>query len=279
MRFSRTLRFGAVVAAMALSVAACGGGDGGGTKSAVQKAKDDKKLVIGIKFDQPGMGLKTSDGKFEGFDVDVARYIAKELGVEESGITFKEAPTPQRENLLEKGEVDYIVGTYSITDKRKEKVSFAGPYFVAHQDLLVKATNTDITGPESLNGKKLCSVKGSTSAQNVKDKFAKDAQLQEYGGYSECLSGLENGAIDALTTDNTILAGYAAKQPGKFKLVGKSMSDEKYGVGLAKNDTETKAAINAALQKMQQDGTWKSLIAKHFGPDFPVPEPPAITEK
>ena len=119
------------------------------------------------------------------------------------------------------------MATYSITDARKEKVSFAGPYFVAGQDLLVRADDTSITGPDSLNGKKLCSVKGSTSAQKVKDKFAQTVQLQEFGTYSECLPALATGGVDALTTDDAILAGFAAQpeNKGKFKLVGKPFSD------------------------------------------------------
>lgn len=279
MRLSRVLRVGAVVAAASLALAACGGGEEGGDKTVLQKAQDDKKLTIGIKYDQPGLGLKTPDGKFVGFDVDVAKYVAKELGVEESGIEWKQAPSAQRENLIMKGEVDLIFATYSITDSRKKDVLFAGPYFVAHQDLLVRADETDIKGPDTLDGKKLCSVKGSTSAQKVADEYPGVA-LQNYGGYSECLAGLGSGAIDAITTDDVILAGYAASEPGKFKLVGNGFSDENYGVGLKKGDTESRDAINAAILKMQEEGAWKAAAEKHFAPaGYEVPEPPAITEK
>src|SRR5215217_3598584 len=234
MRLSRVLRAGAVIATASLVLAACGGGSG--DKNVVQKAKDDKKLTIGIKFDQPGLAVKTGDPKYIGFDVDVARYIAKQLGVEESGITWKEAQSAQREDLIKKGEVDFIVASYSITDNRKKDVSFAGPYFVAHQDLLVRADNTDITGAASLTGnKKLCSVKGSTPAQNIKDKYAKDVQLQERGKYTDCVTSLLNGEVDAMTTDDVILAGYAAQQPGKLKLVGSGFTNENYGVGFKKD--------------------------------------------
>lgn len=294
MRFSRAMRAGVVVTALALAVTACGGskngsGSTGSTSSGasaasgtglVAKAKGGK-LVIGIKYDQPGLGLKTPDGKFTGFDVDVAKYVAKQLGVEESGITFKEAQSAERENLIKKGEVDFIVATYSITDKRKNDVSFAGPYFIAHQDLLVKADNTDITGPESLTGnKKLCSVKGSTPAQKVKDTYAKAVQLQEFGKYSDCITPLVNGALDAMTTDDIILAGYATQQAGKLKLVGKGFSDEKYGIGLKKDDKDGQAAINKAIQQMQSSGDWKKALETNLtGTGYKVPEPPAITEQ
>ena len=152
-----------------------------------------------------------------GFDVEVAKYVAKELGVEESGITWKETPSAQRETALQNQEVDFIVATYSITDKRKQVVDFAGPYFIAHQDLLVKSDNTSICGPNDLNGKLLCSVKGSTSAQRIKDTFAADVQLKEYGGYSDCVQALKTGAVDAVTTDDVILAGYAAQESQRLQ--------------------------------------------------------------
>jgi glutamate transport system substrate-binding protein len=280
MRLSRVLRTGAVIATASLALAACGGGSGS-SKNVVQKAKDDHKLTIGIKFDQPGLGLKTTDGKYTGFDVDVARYIAKQLGVDESGITWKEAQSANREDMIKKGEVDYIVASYSITDTRKKDVSFAGPYFVAHQDLLVRADNKDITGADSLNGnKKLCSVKGSTPAQNIKDKYAKEVQLQERGKYSDCVTSLLNGEVDAMTTDDVILAGYAAQQQGKLKLVGANLTNENYGVGFKKDDTATRDAINAAITKMEQDGAWKDSLNSNVGPSgYKIPEPPAITEK
>jgi glutamate transport system substrate-binding protein len=224
-----------------------------------------EKVTIGIKFDQPGIGLKEG-ANYTGMDVDVAKYVAKELGYNED-ITFKESPSAQRETLLANGQVKMIFASYSITDTRKEKVSFAGPYLTAGQDLLVKADNTDITGPDSLNGKKLCSVTGSTSAQKVKDKFAKTVQLQEYDTYSKCVEALGAGAVDALTTDNTILAGYAsqAANQGKFKVVGETFSTERYGVGLKKGDTETCTKVNDALKKMVDSGEWQKAFDKNLG--------------
>nr|WP_245599682.1 glutamate ABC transporter substrate-binding protein [Nakamurella lactea] len=250
---------------------------GGGDAAASQLLTNAKagKLTIGVKFDQPGLGQKNPDGSFSGFDIDVARYVAKELGVDEAKINFVETKSAEREDKIAKGEVDYIVGTYSITDTRKEKVNFAGPYFLAHQDLLVKADNTDITGPETLNGKILCSVTGSTSAQKVKDQFATEVALQEFGTYSECAAQVKAGVVDALTTDDVILAGYAAQDPGVFRLVGKGFSDENYGIGLKKGDTTGEDAINTALKKMVSDGSWKASLEKNVGPSgYTIPDPP-----
>lgn len=246
----------------ATGLVACG--DDSGSDS-VAGSSGGEKVTIGIKFDQPGIGLKEG-ANYTGMDVDVAKYVAKELGYNED-ITFKESPSAQRETLLANGQVKMIFASYSITDTRKEKVSFAGPYLTAGQDLLVKADNTDITGPETLNGKKLCSVTGSTSAQKVKDKFAKTVQLQEYDTYSKCVEALGAGAIDAVTTDNTILAGYAsqAANQGKFKVVGKTFSTERYGVGLKKGDTETCTKVNDALKKMVDSGEWQKAFDKNLG--------------
>jgi glutamate transport system substrate-binding protein len=262
------------VAVVSLALTACSSK----SKSNKSLADKPKKLTVGIKYDQPGLGLKNPDGSFSGFDVDVARYVAKQLGVDEGNITFKESKSADRENFIVQGDVDFIVATYSITDKRKEKVAFAGPYFVAHQDLLVKNADTAITGPESLTGnKKLCSVKGSTPAQKVKDNYAKGVQLQEYGTYSDCVDALLSGAVDAVTTDDVILAGYAAQHPGKLKVVGKGFSDENYGIGLKKDDSKGRTAINDAIKKMLDDGSWQSALEKNVGPSgYKIPEKPTI---
>ena len=248
----------ALAAVLPLSVTACGGGGSGG---------DDGKIVIGTKFDQPGLGLKNPDGTMSGFDVDVATYVAGQLGFTPDKIEWKESPSAQRETLIQNDQVKFIAATYSITDARKEKVAFVGPYLVTGQSLLVKADNTDITGPDSLNGKKLCSVTGSTSAKKIKDNYASGVQLQEYDGYSKCVEALNAGQIDAVTTDNTILAGFAAQPQyeGKLKVVGKPFSEERYGVGIAKGDTDLCTKINAAVEKMESDGSWQKAFDDNLG--------------
>ncbi|MFI6704436.1 glutamate ABC transporter substrate-binding protein [Streptomyces sp. NPDC050509] len=249
---------------LSLTATACGGksdenGAGG---------SGGDKITIGIKFDQPGLGLKKPDGTYAGFDVDVATYVAKELGYDAKNIIWKESPSAERENLIANGDVKFVAATYTINDERKKRVDFAGPYFLAHQDLLVRADDSSITKAADLNSKKLCSVTGSTSAQNVKDKLAPKADLMAVGGYSECLTGLENKAVDALTTDDSILAGYASQQEhqGKFKLAGLKLSDEPYGIGLKKGDTELQKKINDALTKMESDGSWEKAVTANFGP-------------
>ncbi|MGP4013261.1 glutamate ABC transporter substrate-binding protein [Streptomyces sp. 4N124] len=266
MKLRKVTAAAAAALVLSLTATACGGDDkdsdtgsgstdGGGT------------IKVGIKYDQPGLGLKEAGGDFSGFDVDVATYVAKELGYAPDKIEFVETKSADRETALARGDVKFIAATYSITDERKQKVDFAGPYLLAHQDLLTKA-DSDITEATDLNGKKLCSVTGSTSAQNVKDEIAPKAQLRSYGTYSECIAGLQSGAVDAVTTDDSILAGFAAQEQykGQFKLAGLKLSNENYGIGVKKGDTETVNKINAALEKMVSDGAWETAVKENFGP-------------
>ncbi|WP_433733337.1 glutamate ABC transporter substrate-binding protein [Nocardia sp. CA-129566] len=274
MRINRALRLGigAVALTLAASTAACGGGS---DKTALDHAKDGK-LTVGIKFDQPGLGLRNKDGSYSGFDVEVAKYVAGKLGVKPENITFKESPSGQRETLIENGQVDYIVATYSINDKRKEKVDFAGPYYVAGQSLLVKADNNSINGPNDLKGKKVCSVKGSTPAQNIEKNYP-DTQLQTNDTYSLCLEGLQAGSYDAVTTDDIILAGYAAQSAGTFKVVGKPFTTENYGIGLKKGDKELRDKVNDAIEAMIADGSWKKAFDSTVGASgYQAPTPPTV---
>lgn len=259
--------------ALPFAVTACGGGDSGGGGG----TGGGDTIVIGTKFDQPGLGQKNPDGTMSGFDVDVATYVAGELGYAPDKIEWKEAPSAQRENLIQNGQVTFIAATYSITDARKEKVSFAGPYLVTGQSLLVRSDNTDITGAASLeNNKILCSVSGSTPAQKIKDEY-QGVQLQQYDTYSACIDALKNGAVDAVTTDEVILAGYAAQSPGAFKIVGEPFSEERYGIGLKKDDTELRTKINDALKKMEESGAWKEAFDKNLGPaGITAPTPPPL---
>jgi glutamate transport system substrate-binding protein len=255
----------ALAAATALTLAACGGGDepgtDGGNGDGGNGGNGDDTLTVGIKFDQPGLGFMEGDTP-TGFDVDVAKYVTDKLGYSEDQIEWVEAPSAQRETLLSTGQVDMIFATYSITDERRATVSYAGPYFVAGQDLLVAEDNTDITGPDVLDGKNLCSVTGSTSAQRIKDEYSEGVNLLEQPGYAECVTALTSGQVDAVTTDDIILAGLGAQpaNAGKVKVVGNTFSEERYGVGIPKGEVELCEEINTALQEMIDDGSWESFV-------------------
>jgi glutamate transport system substrate-binding protein len=264
MKLRKVTAASAAVLALAVAATACGSSDD--DKDSGSSSGGGKKVTIGIKFDQPGLGQKTPQG-YSGFDVDVATYVAKKLGYSENQIEWKESKSADRETMLQRGDVDFIAATYSITPEREQKVDFAGPYLLAHQDVLIRSDDNSIKSPSDLNSKKLCSVTGSTSAQNVKDKLAPKAQLQQYPTYSACLTGVQNGAIDALTTDDSILAGYASQSQykGKFKLGGFKMTNENYGIGVMKG-SDLKAKINTALEAMVSDGSWQKAVDKNFGP-------------
>ncbi|UNX55945.1 glutamate ABC transporter substrate-binding protein [Georgenia sp. TF02-10] len=279
MRGMRTAGASLTLAA-ALALAACSAGepggsdggedDGGGTETTEAGGGGGAEggLTVGIKFDQPGLGLQEGS-EYTGFDVDVARYVAEKLGYAEEDVEFVESVSSQRETLLENGSVDMIVATYSITDERKEQVAFAGPYFVAGQDLLVAQDNTDITGPDTLDGKVLCSVEGSTSAERIRDEYSEGVELYPAQTYSECVELLSAGTVDAVTTDDVILAGYAAQPEyeGQFKVVGNPFSEENYGVGLPP-DNDICEDVNTAITEMIDDGTWEQLLTENVGDTF-----------
>lgn len=261
-------------------LAACSGAGSSPSDPLVDRVGKTGKLTIGIRFDQPGLSERTVDGRYVGFDVDVAKYVANALGVAPDDITWRETTSATRETDLTSGIVDMVVAAYSITDKRKERVAFAGPYFTTGQDLLVRRSSAEITGPESLNDKRLCSVAGSTPAQQVRDRFAQAVRLVEYPRYPDCVTALLAGQIDAVTTDAVILAGYVAQDPELLRVVGKPFSTERYGVGLRKGDTKTVAAVDDAIREMIGGGEWQKSLQRTIGASgYPLPPPPGVTGK
>ena len=267
----------AAVALTALAtVTGCGSGEINQDPAVVPGASPGGTLRIGISFDQPGLGVKDGD-TYTGFDVDTATYVAKSLGVEPDKITWIEADPGNRESLLTSGAVDLVLSTYSITDERKQKVDFAGPYFEAHQDLLVRRNEEEITGPETLDNRVLCSVAGTTSAALVKEKFKGTIDLREYAKFSDCVAALDRSEVDAVTTDDVILAGFAAepKYRGKLKVVGKGFSDELYGVGIKKGDAAMVEKVNTALKAYIDDGSWKAALEQTVRPSgYKIPKAP-----
>jgi glutamate transport system substrate-binding protein len=276
----RTRRRVIVLAAAAImavgTTAGCGSSDEVKKPTLIEGAKSGGKLTIGIDEDQPGLGLKEGD-TLSGFDYETATYVAGALGVKPDDITWVEATPENREKLLEDGKVDLVVSTYSITDERKKVVDFAGPYFEAHQDLLIRLNDTGITGPKTLNHRSLCSVVGTTSAAYVAAHFKGDIDVREYPRFSDCVEALADGNVDAVTTDDVILAGYAAssKYKGELKVVGDGFTDELYGIGVQKGDTALVDQVNTALKQYIDSGAWKQALDKTVGPSgYDIPDPP-----
>jgi glutamate transport system substrate-binding protein len=252
-------RCGAALATVSATAALTSCGIGNGSASVAHKSS----LVIGVKADQPGLGLE-KDGTFQGFDVDVASYVAKRLGA--TKVEFKAITSGDREKWLQDGTVDLVVATYSITPVRKTKVLFAGPYYLAHQDTLVLNSEANaVHTVHDLKGKTLCSVAGSNSYDRVAVE-KKIATIPVSGStYKDCVDKLAEGKLQAVSTDDLILAGFARERGGGMHLVNAPFSDEKYGIGVKLGDIEGCEDINKAITDMYQQGVAGQLLDKWFG--------------
>ncbi len=303
---SRTLI--ALLAASALALTACGGDDGAepGTEdtapmtstdptesepmdgepmtfeagTTMAELSDAGSIKIGTKFDQPGFGLKGLSGGPEGFDVEVAKIIAGAMGIEEDGIEWVETPSKVREEVIEQGKVDMVVATYTMNEKRAERIAFAGPYYLAGQQLMVATDDDEITGPESLTDmadKKVCSVTGSTPAEQIKEYLADESQLVLFDVYDKCADALRTGQVQAVTTDNVILLGFVSESDGEFKLVGEQFTEEPYGIGIEKGDTAFCEFINETLMENEDayNEAWSSTAGAVEGAspaELPTPD-------
>jgi len=293
----RTLAASLLIGGLALTACGKEGGPendvtGGGPTKAPAVAKNVKvegsatfdrmtqngKVIVGVKEDQPGLGYKDpTTGEYSGFDIEIARLIAGQLGFGKDKIEYKAIPSAGREQAIINGDVDYYVGTYTINDKRKEQISFAGPYFTAGQSLLVRKDEKDIKDKDTLKGKKVCSVTGSTPIQNVRDQgMTEPENIVELQNYSQCVTQLKQGQVDAVTTDDAILKGFAAQDPKTVKVVGDTFSDEPYGIGLAKDDKPLRDKMNDILQTALDDGTWDDIYDTTLGRSGTKAEKPKL---
>ncbi|MFE5511088.1 glutamate ABC transporter substrate-binding protein [Streptomyces sp. NPDC056529] len=242
-----------------------------------ERAKKRGRLVVGVKEDQPYMGEKDpASGRYSGFDIEIAKMMAASLGFDPAHVEFRTIASANRETALQNGQIDYYVGTYTINDNRKKLVGFAGPYYLAGQSLLVRADEKDIRGPQDLAGKRVCSAAGSTPYQRI-EKDHPEAELVAYDTYSVCVDNLLTYQVDAVTTDDTILLGYAAKVPDELKVVGKPFSEEPYGIGVPRDDNALRFALDDALAAHEKNGDWKKAYDATLGlSGVPAPPPPAI---
>ena len=280
----------ALISVSALALAACGGSASGSDGAApvasaaevaalpagstMAKLAKAGTITIGTKFDQPLFGQVGPDHVPVGFDVEIAKIIAHKLGITNDKIKWVETISANREQFITSGQVDIAVATYTINDKRKEVVSFAGPYYVAGQSILTLTSNKDIKGPDDLAGKKVCTVSGSTPEAYLIAHYPK-ADVVPFGTYAECLEPLKNGQVDAVSTDNVILAGFAADDKN-LQVRGKPFTEEPYGIGLAKDDTVFRGWINDVLEASYEDGTWAAAWKDSAGAVLPTPTPPAV---
>jgi glutamate transport system substrate-binding protein len=264
------------LAVAALALTACGddddddGGGGGGDQAGearqfpagttMAKIQDRGEITIGVKFDVPPFGFKNPQtDEVEGFDVDMGRIIAEELGVEPN---FIEAISDNRIPFLQQGEVDLILSTMTINQERDLEIEFSEPYYIARGRILVPQ-DSDIKGVEDLAGKKVCTALGSTYEETLREE-APDADLRLVDTYSECLELLQNGAIDAISTDDVILTGMII-QDDTLRMVGDELTTEPYGAGIKEGDKEFQKFVSDTLEAAQQDGRWDDTYQEWVG--------------
>ncbi len=286
-----------VLVVLALFATSCGsdepapgtgarGGDGGeqaqapehpegSTMAAIQAAGT---ITVGTKFDQRLFGqTNPRTGEVEGFDVEIAELVVEAIGPEVE-IDFVETPSNIREIAIEEGTVDMVVATYTINDARKERIDFAGPYYVAGQDIMVPAGNPlGIGGVDDLNGKRVCSVQGSTSITNVRE-LAPEAQVTEFPLYTNCADAMRDGRVDAVSTDNVILLGLVEQYGAEvFEVVGNAFTTEPYGIGIPKGDDQLRSFINDRLEEIFANGEWAAAYERTVGTvSEETPQPPAV---
>ncbi|MEU9974502.1 glutamate ABC transporter substrate-binding protein [Streptomyces sp. NPDC051014] len=234
-------------------------------------------FVVGAKEDQPYLGERDpATGAYSGFDIEIARMMSASLGLPPATVRFRTIASANRETALQNGQIDYYVGTYTINANRRNLVGFAGPYYLAGQSLLVRHDENDIHGPQDLAGRRVCSAAGSTPYQRIRADYPK-AVLVAYDTYSVCVDNLLTYQVAAVTTDDAILIGYAAKAPGELKVVGKPFSREPYGIGVPREDTALRFAMDDALEAREKNGDWKKAYDATLGlSGVPAPQPPPI---
>ena len=284
-------RIAVIAAAAALMLGACGSaGDDGKNPvdndvdkdaasqfddgTAMKALADAGKVKIGVKFDQPGIGFKKAgSGIPAGFDVEMGKIIAAKLGIKADDVDWIETVSANREPFLQKGTVDFVIASYSITDERRQVVGQAGPYYVTGQQILTKK-GSGIKSVGDIKGKEVCSVTGSTSLDQVK---AKGAKPRGFATYSECRDQVLDGSVDAMTTDGAILLGYAAENPDQLEVVGDAFSEERYGIGYSKDKPELCQFITDTIQKAETDGDWAKAFEATLGKSgVDTPEPPKM---
>ncbi|MCD4527079.1 glutamate ABC transporter substrate-binding protein [Nocardioides sp. cx-173] len=295
MRHTR-IKAAIAVLGLTLSLAACGdaGSDdeGGNDVEVKENAADDfedgtymkelaeaGKITVGVKYDQPGLGFKGATADVpSGFDVEIAKLLVADLGIDPEdtdATTWEETVSDNREPFLTEGKVDLVLASYSITDERRQVVGQTGPYFTTGQQLLVPA-DSDVESIDDLKGQEVCSVTGSTSIDRINEKGAKGVG---FDSYSECVQKVLDGTVAAMSTDGSILAGFAAQNEGQLKVVGDEFSEERIGVGYSLEHPEMCEWINGVLEESFEDGSWAKAFEDTLGPSgVETPDPPALDE-
>jgi len=266
----------AVLAIVALLGVACGsdeeepgaGGGGGdteveefGSDTTMGKIQEAGTIKVGVKYDVPLFGFKNpQSGEVEGFDVDLAQRVADKLGVK---LELVEAISDNRIPFLQDGTVDLVFSTMTITTDRDAEIDFSRPYYIAHGRILT-SKDSGIEGAEDTAGKKVCTALGSTYETVVLPDQMPDATPRIVDTYSECFQLLQRGQVDAMVTDDVILAGFL-QQDDSMAIVGEELTTDPYGAGVKNEDTEMAGFVSSVIDETLEDGTWQDLYDEWIG--------------
>ena len=246
----------------------------------LRRIQDRGKVIIGVKYDVPLFGyLNPQTNKPEGFDVAMGKEIAKRIfGVDDAGvdakIEFKQAVSKDRIPFLQQDVADLVISTMTINADREKEIDFSNVYYLAGQSLLVPKDSA-IKSFDDLDGKKVCTAKGSTSEQNltsIAGKKGKKVEAVLFDSYSEGVTAMLNKRCDAVTTDDIILMGFAS-QNKDLKLVGGQFTFEPYGIGIKKGSAEMVELANSVLAELKASGQWKAVFKREVGDKAGVDAP------
>lgn len=231
--------------------------------STMAKIRDRGRLVAGVDQNTYLFGFRNpSTNNLEGFDIDMVRQVAKALFGDDSKVQYKVITSQEREDALIRGDVDIVVRTYTVNCDREQKVAFSSVYYDTGQRVLVDKSSQAL-GMDDLGGKPVCANAGSTSIDAIAKSPAKPVAIS-VRNWSDCLVLLQQGQVAAVSTDEPILFGMAAQDPN-LKIIGPKLTDEPYGIGIPKGDTDMVRYVNAVLDKIRGDGTWQQSYDQWVG--------------
>jgi polar amino acid transport system substrate-binding protein len=241
------------------------------SNSYMAKIKERGHLIAGVSADTLLFGFRNPfSGQLEGFDVDMVRAVANEIFGDPNKISYKVLTYAQRIPALQSGAVDIVADVMTINCARWTMIDFSSEYFHAGQKVLV-STASKATGIKDLYGKKVCAAEGSTNLDNLKN-YPKVIAVP-VADISDCMVLFQQDAVDAVTGDDTVLAGFVAQDP-YAKMVGPEFTSEPYGLGIAKPHTDFVQYVNAIVEQMRVDGTWARMYRTWLKPTGAVPAPP-----
>ncbi|MFM1730579.1 glutamate ABC transporter substrate-binding protein [Prescottella soli] len=233
------------------------------------------RLVVGLDTGNNLMSFRNpATGGLEGFDVDIAREIARDLLGSPDKVEYRVLTAAEREQALQDAKVDIVAHTMSITCERRRHVDFSTEYYEAHQRILVMA-GSPILGVDDLAGKRVCMTKGTRSLERIRD-LVPDATVIAVPTWSDCLVMLQQRQVDATSADDTLLAGMTTQDP-YLRIVGPSLGPEPYGIGIAKGKDDLVRFVNGTLERIRADGTWERIYDRWLSELGPSPGPPPAT--